>query len=476
MLHAQRLAVIASAAFIVAAAPSGAANTPANVPKNGAGPSSPYHPSTASRHHSMHANACSGVGQYSFVGGPGVPSGPNVAGAPNSGILSGEQNNACGVSSGVAVGLLNETDGDWDFIGGGAQNATGAGLAGYDGVVEGYLNSNRGFASLIGAGTSNTISSFCSSDVCTGGVAVGILAGANNTIVGTTRNTANDSMIGAGLSNVLTGQYAAIVAGATNNENADYGFIGAGSKNAIKAIYASVTGGYANSVSGSYAVIGGGSTNAATGKNAVIPGGFANKASGLGSFAAGQAANALHDGAFVWSDEKTAPAVKSTGVNQFIARASGGVTFYSSINQSTGVHLAAGSGSWSNVSDRAVKTAIAPLDDAMVLAKVASLPVSEWSYIAQGTGVRHVGPMAQDFYEAFGVGEDNKHITTIDEGGVALAAIKGLSVRTERENAALRARLEQDQVAFARDNAEIASLRSEMAHLASTVAKLHPTR
>ncbi len=48
---------------------------------------------------------------------------------------------------------------------------------------------------------------------------------------------------------------------------------------------------------------------------------------------------------------------------------------------------------------------------------------------------RHVGPMAQDFYAAFGLGLDDKHITTIDEGGVALAAIQGLY----RQNTALRA-------------------------------------
>jgi hypothetical protein len=42
--------------------------------------------------------------------------------------------------------------------------------------------------------------------------------------------------------------------------------------------------------------------------------------------------------------------------------------------------------------------------------------------------------MAQDFYTAFGVGEDRRHIASVDADGVALAAIKGLSreLRTER--------------------------------------------
>ena len=34
--------------------------------------------------------------------------------------------------------------------------------------------------------------------------------------------------------------------------------------------------------------------------------------------------------------------------------------------------------------------------------------------------------MAQDFYKAFNVGEDNKHINTVDADGVSLAAIQGL--------------------------------------------------
>ena len=52
--------------------------------------------------------------------------------------------------------------------------------------------------------------------------------------------------------------------------------------------------------------------------------------------------------------------------------------------------------------------------------------------------------MAQDFYKAFGLGLDNKHITTIDEGGVALAAIQGLyrqNQALERQNRLLNARL-----------------------------------
>ena len=42
--------------------------------------------------------------------------------------------------------------------------------------------------------------------------------------------------------------------------------------------------------------------------------------------------------------------------------------------------------------------------------------------------------MAQDFYATFKVGTDEKHIGTVDEGGVALAAIQGLNTVVEQEN------------------------------------------
>jgi hypothetical protein len=108
-----------------------------------------------------------------------------------------------------------------------------------------------------------------------------------------------------------------------------------------------------------------------------------------------------------------------------------------------------------------MKTGVVALDDAAILAKVAALPVSEWSYTSE-RGVRHVGPMAQDFYAAFGVGEDDRHITSIDEDGVALAAIKALHAENRelrQENGGLRARL-------SRQDARLAALEREVAALA----------
>ena len=93
---------------------------------------------------------------------------------------------------------------------------------------------------------------------------------------------------------------------------------------------------------------------------------------------------------------------------------------------------------WQNSSDRAVKEGFCTIDPCEVLEKVSTLPITEWSYKTETNGMRHMGPVAQDFHAAFGLnGTDDKHISTVDEGGVALAAIQGLNQKVDSQNAAL---------------------------------------
>src|SRR5205085_10294927 len=106
-------------------------------------------------------------------------------------------------------------------------------------------------------------------------------------------------------------------------------------------------------------------------------------------------------------------------------------------NATAGVKLAPGGGAWSILSDRNLKANIAAVDSRDVLQRLVSLPVSTWNYTAQGDGIRHIGPMAQDFKAAFGLGEDDTTISTVDEQGVALAAIQGLYATTQAQNTAL---------------------------------------
>jgi hypothetical protein len=89
-------------------------------------------------------------------------------------------------------------------------------------------------------------------------------------------------------------------------------------------------------------------------------------------------------------------------------------------------------------SDRNLKEKFAPIDNQEILQRVASLPISRWNFKTDGQ-TRHIGPMAQDFYAAFNVGTDDKHIATVDEDGVALAAIQGLNEKLKEKDARIEA-------------------------------------
>ncbi|MCP5521268.1 MAG: hypothetical protein H7A46_06940 [Verrucomicrobiales bacterium] len=106
------------------------------------------------------------------------------------------------------------------------------------------------------------------------------------------------------------------------------------------------------------------------------------------------------------------------------------------------------SGTVTGSSDRNVKENFVPVDPREVLERVSAMPIQRWNYIGETTP--HLGPVAQDFYSAFQVGMDDKHISMVDADGVALAAIQGLNEKLEarsqklvEENAALKARLER---------------------------------
>jgi len=347
---------------------------------------------------------CNGAGTDSFVGEPDG----NVAAEVATGVLAGSSNQACDYNSAIGAGSGNSISSSdssvYSFIGAGVTNTiTGAAEYGFIGgghdntltgltaaLSGGYLNQNAGTNAMLGAGESNNLTT-----------------------------AGDDAFLGGGSTNTVSAQYGVIAGGLHNNVSGEGGYIAAG--------------GY-NTVSGTGAVADGGFNNTAAGNFATIPGGYANSAAGIYSFAAGAHASAGQNGTFVWSDGSNGDAtLASTRAYEFLARASGGVTFWTNAASTVGATLAPGSGTWASASDRNLKTDVGRIDDAAVLDKVATLPIERWSYKSE-RGVRHVGPMAQDFYAAFGVGEDDKHITSIDEDGVALAAIKALHA----ENVALK--------------------------------------
>jgi hypothetical protein len=229
--------------------------------------------------------------------------------------------------------------------------------------------------------------------------------------------------------------------------------------------------------------------------------GYNTTASGIYSTAMGFYAQATNTGAFVWSDNSSATPFGSKVNNEFAVRASGGVRFQTSYMQVSGagseqaymggdgaggdVEIGSRNASIMNVgfwnsaagshmniyclaviptSDRNAKENFTPLDTRSVLEKVVALPLTEWNYKADPV-TKHIGPMAQDFYAAFGVGPDDKHIATVDADGVALAAIQGLNQKFEEREASLRGKLEHKET-------EITELKQQLAELKVLVEKL----
>lgn len=316
-------------------------------------------------------------------------------------------------------------------------------------------------------------------------------------------------------------------------------------------IAATVGGGIANLARGQYTTVAGGSANRAIGQSATVSGGESNKAIGAGATAAGGSeacaggqlswaggyrvaarpgtsgelcsitsatsgdANG-DEGTFVWGDA-TGEAFVSTGPNQFLVRAGGGVMINTNtltansddlvlrarpsgdtdadirlvtqngtsgllyLDQTTGgfflsplavaasqprLNVSGGAGgtatlsnggSWTNASSRSYKTGFGEIDPLSILERVVALPIGTWAYRGSAEGT-HLGPMGEDFKAAFDLAGDGKSISTVDADGVALAAIQGLNQKLEAE--------------LAQSRAENAGLQAQLQQLAARLAAL----
>src|SRR5215213_9028108 len=162
--------------------------------------------------------------------------------------------------------------------------------------------------------------------------------------------------------------------------------------------------------------------------------GYNVTANGDHSFALGKFASTNgFNGAFVWGDgsaTSSANTFKAIANNEFAARATGGFRFRTNLAGTTGCNLPAGSGVFNCTSSRTTKENFSLANGNDVLSKLRGMDVSTWNYIAEGRQVRHMGPMAEDFFKAFQLGIGNTSIGVQDLAGVSLAAIKELDKRT----------------------------------------------
>ena len=390
------------------------------------------------------------------------------------------------------------------------------------------------------------------------------------TISGGAGNTASGngySTVSGGRENAASNLGSAVGGGSKNTASGNSATIGGGGANIANGSLSTIGGGGTNTTEGGVSAIGGGAVNKTLGRWSTIPGGLRNMAGGDFSFAGGYRARVRDstqtgesgsgdldwgdEGTFVWSDrsvfsQSNADNFESTGPNQFLIRAAGGVgigtnqpfaqvhieestsrgalrlnqtgsgrlaefqndgttvfeisntgslilkgqtgggnddglIFSNPIKPDSDIILVAydgiafhldedGSntnsffeirnganasvfrveengtvqvgGTTVHSSDVNRKHNFESVDAAEVLESVADLELKQWSY--KGDEVRHLGPMAQGFYAAFGLGQDETTIASIDADGVALAAIQGLNQKLEQE--VRQVRLENEEL------------------------------
>src|SRR6185503_15975487 len=160
------------------------------------------------------------------------------------------------------------------------------------------------------------------------------------------------------------------------------------------------------------------------------------------------ASNNGFTGTFIWSDGSATASVdtfRNTANNEFALRATGGFRFRTNLAGTTGCNLPAGSGVFNCTSSRYTKENF--ISATGVLGRLRKVPITSWNYIAEGKQVRHLGPMAEDFYAQFGLGTGNTSIGVQDLSGVGIAAIKELDDQLQQKTAEVeRLKGEVDQL------------------------------
>ena len=130
------------------------------------------------------------------------------------------------------------------------------------------------------------------------------------------------------------------------------------------------------------------------------------------------------DPSFVFQDTSTGRATEFrlfAGADDFVINHLGSGSADLKLDRSGNLTITGSLTQGSSVASKTAVLAVMPVD---VLSKVQALPISSWQYRADEPEVRHLGPMAQDFHAAFGLGENDTGIAPADMAGVALAAIQ----------------------------------------------------
>jgi trimeric autotransporter adhesin len=249
-----------------------------------------------------------------------VATSPNIIGGmTGNGVTLGVY--GATISGGGYAAMTNFVSDNYGVIGGGSNNNAG------------NLNGDLADANYatVGGGLSNSAAH----------VYATVSGGRGNTASGPGAFVGGGGTNGVTHSGNTAGGSASVIGGGYNNITDAYAFysaIGGGINNHTTEFYSTISGGQTNTASNKYASIGGGLGNTASGYGATIPGGLNNSATMSYTLAAGYRAKANHTGSFVWGDSTDAN-IASTATDQFVIRASNGVSFTKDAGESKSIAI-----------------------------------------------------------------------------------------------------------------------------------------
>jgi len=388
------------------------------------------------------------------------------------GTVGGGNSNTAGDRATVSGGIENRAMGQASAIGGGQKNET----ENYAASIGGGYNNRAGYSSSVAGGENNQANGYAAS---IGGGNQNVATGSQATIGGGYQNEApgQNSAVPGGSENTAAGGYS-FAAGQGAKANHSGTFVWADSANSGAAIpFASTdenqfliraSGGVGigtNAPANQLSVSGNADISGYLGLGTDTPARLLHIRGDQGvirvdreeaqgatsillhqydagtpdvawkSFAINVDADGVNDGVLKIQDLQSAVGGGGTiydrltiANNGFVALNTTSTTYPLQVgtggSNGGGAHLTTG-GVWTDASSRTFKTNFENVDSHDILERLAALPIATWEYKDSDEG-RHMGPVAEDFHEAFGLGDNERYISGTDARGVSMAAIQGL--------------------------------------------------
>ncbi len=412
----------------------------------------------------------------------------NSTGATNGQVLTYNGTNVAWASLPSGGGTLDEA---YDFGGAGngrtiIADAGAVMISGNDGFVSTGTVGNGAGISVSGAGTRMMWypkkaafrvgvvngSNWDDGNIGTYSIAMGLdtKASANSsTALGFNTTASGNFSTAIGFGTVADDAYATAIG---FNTTASGGYSTAIGRNTTASGYASTATGENSTASGLNSTgMGYGTTASGTGSTAI---GANTTASGDYSTAMGYHANTNgKDGSFVLGDKSTTTDLLSSTENHFMTRFAGGYRLYTNSAMSISAFLQPNASSWNVVSDSSMKEKYHEVNSELYLQRFRTIRLGSWKYIVDEQ--RHYGPMAQEWFSAFGhdgigtIGNDTT-LATADVDGVLCIAIQALEKRTSEQKEIITTQETMLKEIIAKQEAELNELRARLRRLETRFA------